>query len=1308
MRKKLFSVLLVLSLVAQNMGGALPVYAAVFHEGSEVARENAADEETVTDLNGISANKAEEGSLSGDSVSALGISLATGKTGVRLSYAGSPLKGYRLLFSRYGNMLTRAEGDGNDYSTDFSIAESETEGLYLTDYSNLSAYTGTYGYIYLYEAGQTDSKKYVGIFQCKAEKTDGYLYFADASAEDYVLNTVDFQMESDFDCIYVPDQQFYLSNTLLDQPREFAFRNGYASIGTYQFDGWTTHAQEGKPAKLLGDSSAISENYIVYPKFANIQDVETTTEIKTAEEFKTLAGSSAGNSYLLLKNNLTITQADLDTQYQFSVKKSIVVPNGVTLTVSGAQLSGDSSGKDVDLIVQKGGSLALTNEAQIYGLRFLAIQNGATVNINHSNLLTDNFENHGTVIIDSEFVSDYGDCGASVRTNNFFNSRDALLDIRNGEFYISNDKEKFNIKKSEDQLEYESLNYNNGTITLTGYGQFYQDGLIPLEVGGINAKFNYPFINAGTINIGSEIAQGRNDNSTGSFPFSLQYYSKMINRGTINVTGDFYDKSQPATMPSGVYSFYGIEVMGSILENQGQINIETKKGNGIYVFSEGVGNNPTAQFNNKKNGTIKIVSDKDKIGFYVGKNGTLNNEGTINASSKSTQEIDNTPIVIANHVNNTGSITNTGYTGFFCESKGDARSLSGNAIEGSGKKAFAYDLYMQGKDNNLYVLTTYTMDGIVRNTAYSSQYTCFLPEGVTKAFTAAASGYTTYHGSIKADSSLEDYRSKVTSFYDRRHMYKFEGSGNENPTDKVPTCKITQTQPMNLFYQASAPEGKGVFDLSVPGQTITNVTLGNGSSPYFTLDYSGGKITVTPDSSIPLKENGQINETGLNKKLVLQIYLEGYAKKYITKEIKLTTVNKGPSYVLMPSEVAVYPGWGIQSGLLNVYDKAEKEVVSNLDGFESYGVKVVKNKEVSAEFNEDNSAIKVTISKNGVGAFSLQVKEDDYRAPLVLAGKIKILMPKATLATKTILFNREYLSENREAIHIDMPLNLDGVSINKITVSGMNVASQAKLDAKNILLTYNAETGYLQAEAKGTQESLPSGTYQYKITPSIFTGGAIHDISAQKLTIRVVDKNAKMILKGKNKIDLLDREAVANSTYTVALQNISGTVSSAVIEGEYADKFETPVVNGGKIVLKAKENASFKNNTTYVLNLKVKLDNGMSMDGVVKLKTAQSPVALTASDKKIKLNLSETGIAYGKGLTIGINTKNKNVEFDEKSVIMVAQAGFAYDLSEKKIYISDAGTLSKGKTYTLTFCGTCLGAGENTAAMTTKVKVTIQ
>ena len=550
---------------------------------------------------------------------------------------------------------------------------------------------------------------------------------------------------------------------------------------------------------------------------------------------------------------------------------------------------------------------------------------------------------------------------------------------------------------------------------------------------------------------------------------------------------------------------------------------------------------------------------------------------------------------------------------------------------------------------------------------------------------------------------------KTTGSQEETTEYKDEnGLGLKiTVSNALPKVSVKQSGKINLFYKNAA----GTLNLTSKDAVISKVEWKENSTDFILAGYQDGQVTVSQNSIIDSYQetNGRINANKVKKEGVLLVSFVGF-KEPIEAKVKVGVEYKKPSFKLTKGAIGIHPEWNLYEGSDILIDAKTKKTV-DLSQVSFQDVKdytIQGDKEGKIIVKQDASATKPA------SKITLTMKNENWRGDVAVTCNVKNMQPSVILSQNKLVLNTHALVEASEPQKVIGKLSsMEGVTLASLRLQPADSKTKDAIKARTLLVKGDGDVisvAVQKVTQSGNERILTNGTYKFKITPTIQIGIQTEskELAAVTLTIQVVNKPPTVTLKGKNSINLLNREDVSGTTYTPKIANTTATITGVELSGADASKFEKPYLENGQLIFKAKETAQFALKRTYVVVPSYTMSDGSMVKGsVMKLKAVHPSLKFVTTAKNIVLNISRSGDKNGKLVDVLVNSKDSYLNDNQRiESITLNHKNFGY--KDGKIYIKNPIGLTANKTVTLTLQVRLKGQAENSAPYKVTVKVNVR
>lgn len=537
--------------------------------------------------------------------------------------------------------------------------------------------------------------------------------------------------------------------------------------------------------------------------------------------------------------------------------------------------------------------------------------------------------------------------------------------------------------------------------------------------------------------------------------------------------------------------------------------------------------------------------------------------------------------------------------------------------------------------------------------------------------------------------------------------------------DKAPSVSAKMKAAVNLFYLTSA----GRIDLAISGnnqvESVTWEDASNGADNGFALSsyisYNSQKkkydsyITVSQQDIRMTK--GVLNDTSIAKG-TLSVKVRGYRKTYTFDNFEIKYTYKKPVLTTKNASTAIFPSVGVNTNGFLIYNKTEK---CNM----YYGSR--DSRQYFDEIECDNEAVKLDPDENNIYLYydysgkeksekiTLTMDSVNWREPLQVQHTIKTAEAKVYLSNSQLTYNTAARSSSYTYLRLKDGLRWYSF-IEDVVITGANDKAQKLLDNDLLEIVWDTTTE-IQVKQNNQdimRESVPGGTYTYKITPYYRNSatGEKTALNTVNLKVKIVDKPVTAKISPKGSLDLAngtsyslpDKRNVVVIDPKFSNMGSSYSISGYKLTGEYSDYFDLNYgwVKYGKsygyhYYLTVEESGKLKAKQAYKLAVEytVTPQNGDSFtvtSNTFTIKPKQSVPKITVGNNNQTLyagadNLSRTYYLYlptGYSVTSAYGSLDCNK--DGKADITVSGG------SSLSVRIADrdaVGASAKGKTYSI-------------------------
>lgn len=567
-------------------------------------------------------------------------------------------------------------------------------------------------------------------------------------------------------------------------------------------------------------------------------------------------------------------------------------------------------------------------------------------------------------------------------------------------------------------------------------------------------------------------------------------------------------------------------------------------------------------------------------------------------------------------------------------------------------------------------------------------------------------------------------------------------------TDAEINPTITMSGKINLFYTGAANEseaGKITLKQSLKDYEIEEYKLvseanykkeGSEKEDSFDYNYSLEKISnqefVIKRKDVPMMQ--------VNKKNVTSGYIYLKFKGFsgtVKKQIKLSTVDTAPNYVLKTASATASAFDKNQTYELEIVNKKDKKEVLDLSNLATgitesgndagLGLTVATTdglfKELDSTDARTSGKIKLTVNgypKKGKAVFYVQMEK--WGRPLQFTFNLNVssATPKATAIASSATLNKAYASKPATLTFTQNMADAELVELKNLTfVGNKNLAYDAEK------LVNEAVVGASTVTFKLPSSDVKTGTYKFKVTPKVNykNSGTAQELAAVAFNVVVVDKRPSIKLKNATFTlnALYPGKETVETTYTLGNlpTGVTGTVDAekvSFVPGKGAPSFESVAsitFVDGKAAVTLKDSASpFRGKTlSYTVNnLKVKADTDEDVIPAftIKLKLTNKEPSVTVkaagSLNPLDVNSKITYTATLKNVVSKVTSldvweidpeRNRYYQDDDKNNI---SKHFAVSIDPEKstiAYLTAKDTnIQNGKKYTLKFVYTLEATGE--------------
>ncbi len=452
------------------------------------------------------------------------------------------------------------------------------------------------------------------------------------------------------------------------------------------------------------------------------------------------------------------------------------------------------------------------------------------------------------------------------------------------------------------------------------------------------------------------------------------------------------------------------------------------------------------------------------------------------------------------------------------------------------------------------------------------------------------------------------------------------------PKDEVtkftPSVTLTQISKPNLFYSDDDHAGYAKFrvnsNFDIKSVTDREKTKENAAgNPYFSVvSFENGILTLKT-----------VNRNADNSKSTYRKFFAGISGESVNGNVSVnvsTEVTAKYSKPVIKAGAAVfYEGFDTAYSVLT--DEAKNTIKLPAD------TKVTcEDPEIRCSVDTAGSRIKFTgaaPSEPGKKKFVLSSavwsKNVSFTATVKEAKKPKVSLLKSSAVINTNVPKEKGTLDIRVIRTENYPTDID------VLIEGANDRTEGALGA-DIYASY--KDGVLSLASMGL--GADPGKYTLKLTPSYRgSDGVMYPLSALKFTVKVTDKElpAALGLKKSGTINPVNRETSCVRFVPSVTNTGCRAVSGAVIEnadasalfnvsylekGDIAPDRKVVTNNTGAIVVTAKEGALLDSGESYTVNLRITMNNGVTINREVKVKSVQKPAKLYCNLKKATMTRS--------------------------------------------------------------------------------------
>ncbi|MBR3770296.1 MAG: leucine-rich repeat protein, partial [Lachnospiraceae bacterium] len=379
----------------------------------------------------------------------------------------------------------------------------------------------------------------------------------------------------------------------------------------------------------------------------------------------------------------------------------------------------------------------------------------------------------------------------------------------------------------------------------------------------------------------------------------------------------------------------------------------------------------------------------------------------------------------------------------------------------------------------------------------------------------------------------EDYILRVTGSETGRHEYPLTVTF----TEKKPTVKVKKNNAVNLFYKDLGAEI--TFNVSNNARIESAEWRDGTDSVMDGFSMYGGSYETSPGKYVSYVQVGQQEELVIvNKKPqdasvikgTLRIKLAGYRTAYVFENFSVKYTYKKPTIVSKEASTTVAPELGQNTNHFTLYNKTLKgDVYYTLGGSTSSNFNEITCSDSNIElktkpYNDITYTYKGTQKSCN---FKMQISSDKWREAVEVAHTVKVKNPTLKLADGTITFNLYENLKSSASTSLTVTNGVD-VTLTDIMVTGKN-SKAANLIEKNLLVftTNGYQIHVTQNDAGQMGETLPTGTYDYKVTPYYISAadGTKKALPALSLKVKIINKAVSASVSAKGSIDLANGTA---------------------------------------------------------------------------------------------------------------------------------------------------------------------------------------
>lgn len=350
--------------------------------------------------------------------------------------------------------------------------------------------------------------------------------------------------------------------------------------------------------------------------------------------------------------------------------------------------------------------------------------------------------------------------------------------------------------------------------------------------------------------------------------------------------------------------------------------------------------------------------------------------------------------------------------------------------------------------------------------------------------------------------------------------------------DKAPSVSAKMAVAPNMFFKDST----GTINLTTSGNYnvdyVTWEDQSDGANNGFSMvcgygwqskSKYGAIITLSQQSGIKVS-NGKLTDTGVDNG-TLKVKFRAYKKVYEFKNFKIKYNYKKPALESKSASSNVAPTVGQNKGYFYIYDKTNKRWIEYTDmAFSSgYYDELTWDNGESVELSPNYYSDRVNYvysGKESTKKVSMTLDSAYWREPLKVVHTIKVIKPTAYLSTSQLILNTATKNSVYTGIHLK---NTSSIDFADIVIEGANSASKNILD-KDLIVIRAYEDGIRvdQSDAKLMGETLPAGTYSYKVTPYYKNPetGVNTALNTLTLKVKVVNNPVTAKVSPKGALDL--------------------------------------------------------------------------------------------------------------------------------------------------------------------------------------------